>query len=185
MVLNIKMFKEDYKQNDFVHNISHSIDTISLLENHLKSFLHHSPTQISLVNVTLLLKERVAFIENIYPSITFDIKEAYMLEVQTHPELLTRILDNILTNAAKYNKPKGSINITITQKIVKIKDSGKGIKNTHKVFERYYKEQDRGLGLGLPIVKKLTEQLHINLSLDSKVDVGTTVTLDFSQLPRG
>jgi signal transduction histidine kinase len=185
MVLNIKMFKEDYKENDFVHNISHSIDTISLLQNNLKSFLHHSPTQIQDVDVTLLTKERVAFIANIYPNIRFNVKEESTLKVQTHHELLTRILDNILSNAAKYNKPKGSITITITQKSIEITDTGKGIKNTHKVFERYYKEQDRGLGLGLPIVKKLTEQLHIHLSLYSKVNIGTTVTLDFSQLPRG
>jgi two-component system OmpR family sensor kinase len=120
-----------------------------------------------------------------YPTITFKYVENTVLHCTTHTELLVRILDNILSNAAKYNKTKGLVSITISKNSLKIPDTGKGIKNTNKVFERYYKEQTRGLGLGLPIVKKLTKELHIDLRLDSTVGVGTCVTLDFSRLLRG
>jgi len=44
-----------------------------------------------------------------------------------------------------------------------------------------YREQERGLGLGLHIVQKLTEALNIELQITSKVKVGTTVVLRFQK----
>ena len=122
---------------------------------------------------------------NLYPHIDFSITDKAALVCSTHAQLLTRILDNLLSNAAKYNTPKAQVNITLTDKRIIIQDTGKGIKDTQKVFERYYTEQTRGLGLGLPIVKKLCKQLHIGLHLDSTPNVGTTVTLICAQIQRG
>jgi len=184
MILNIKMFKEDYKENYFVQNISHSIDNISLLQENLKSFLYHSPTQTSTINMDELIQNRVTFVQNIYPNIYFDICIEDTFTCRTYEELLIRVIDNLLTNAAKYNKPKGKVTLTLQRYKLTIEDTGKGIKNIDKVFERYYKEQDRGLGLGLPIVKKLTDTLDISLSMHSVLKVGTTVILDFSHLSR-
>ena len=185
MILNIEMFKEDYKNNRFVENISHSIDTISLLQNNLKSFLFHSPEQMEKVDVSTLMIQRVDFMRNLYPHIDFNITHKATLVCTTHAQLLTRILDNLLSNAAKYNISNGQVNITLSEKHITIQDTGKGIKDTQKVFERYYTEQSRGLGLGLPIVKKLCKQLQIGLQLDSTPNVGTTVTLTCAQIQRG
>ena len=185
MILNIEMFKEDYKNNHFVENISQSIDTISLLQNNLKSFLFHSPEQREEVDVSTLVTQRVDFMRNLYPHIHFHLTQEAILICTTHAQLLTRILDNLLSNAAKYNTPKGQVNITLAKENIIIEDTGKGIKDTKKVFERYYTEQTRGLGLGLSIVEKLCEQLHIGLHLDSTPNVGTTVTLICPQIQRG
>ncbi len=45
-----------------------------------------------------------------------------------------------------------------------ISNSSYGVKNPSKVFERFYKESDRGLGIGLHIVDKLCNTLDINRS---------------------
>ena len=96
---------------------------------------------------------------------------------------MIRILDNLLSNAAKYNKPGGSVTVTLTQSHLIVQDTGKGIENPQKVLQRYYKEQERGLGLGLHIVQKLCNELNINLEIQSTKGRGTIVILDFSAVP--
>ncbi len=122
--------------------------------------------------------------QNIYPKLTFTFKSDNALIKVTNDDLLTRILDNLLSNAAKYNSPKGEVTLTILGDTLSIKDTGKGIKDIDKVLQRYYKEQDRGLGLGLHIVQKLTNELNIKMTIDSQVDVGTEFILDFRALEK-
>lgn len=121
--------------------------------------------------------------QELYPRLTFIYDKKHDIIKNTHKELLTRILDNLLSNAAKYNKPHGEVRLTIDHETIIIEDTGKGIKQPKKALQRYYKEQTRGLGLGLHIVQKLTEQLHIMIEIDSVIDQGTRVSLDFSKLP--
>lgn len=63
------------------------------------------------------------------------------------------------------------------KKLLSIKDSGKGIANPSKIFNRFYKEQERGIGIGLHIVKKLCDELKIGIDVKSELGVGTTFTL--------
>jgi len=178
MVLNLEMLREEM-QNKAVERLSHSLDTILLLQNNLKSFLHHSQSQSSSIDIGKLLKARMEYIQNIYPNITFVYHAPSTLICQSNEELLIRILDNLLSNSAKYNKPKGSVSVTIKDHSIIIEDSGKGIKDTQKIFDRYYKEQGRGLGLGLHIVDKFTKELGIKVAIESQIDIGTKVTLEF------
>ena len=182
MILNIKMFKDEKGKDPYIQRVSHSVDTILFLQNNLKSFLHHSPSQNTKVDIASLAKKRIEMMQNIYPRLTFIFKKSNDLKKITNDELLTRILDNLLSNAAKYNKSRGEIELTIQNETLSIKDTGKGIKNVDKAFQRYYTEQDRGLGLGLHIVQKLSNELNIKIKVNSVVDVGTEFILDFSFL---
>ena len=179
MVLNIKMFKEERGKDPFVQRISHSIDTLLFLQNNLKHFLFHSLSQNEEVDVAALAKSRMEFIANAYPKVMFSFHKENDLIKLTNPDLLSRILDNLLSNAAKYNRPKGSVSVWVSQGSVRIEDTGKGIENVEKVMQRYYKEQERGLGLGLHIVQKLSAELNIEMKIESEKEVGTTITLDF------
>lgn len=181
MMLNIRMFKEEYQNNAYTEKISHSIDTILLLQNNLKSFLFHSPAQSETLDIAKLAKKRLNIMQNLYPKLTFIYEKNHKLVKKSNQELLMRIFDNLLSNAAKYNKTKGEVKLSVNQNTIVIQDTGKGIKNSKKVLQRYYKEQDRGLGLGLHIVQKFTQQLHIMMTIDSTVGSGTTITLDFSR----
>ncbi len=51
-----------------------------------------------------------------------------------------------------------------------------------RIFERFYKEQDRGIGIGLHIVKKLCEELKIKVKVESKIAQGSTFSLNLSAL---
>ena len=94
-------------------------------------------------------------------------------------DAFTRIVDNLLSNACRYNVAEGTVEIAFDASRVIIRDSGTGIADTQKAFERFYKESDRGLGLGLNIVKKLSEEMGLGIALSSQKGVGTTFTLTF------
>ncbi len=180
MRLNMQMLKEEHGNNIFVDKITHSIETIMMLQNNLKSFLHHSPSQTTSIDVAMLAKKRLNIMQNLYPNITFNYYKKANLITQTHQELLTRIIDNLLSNAAKYNKTNGTVTLTVQKTKLIIADTGDGIKDINKAFTRYYTEHERGVGLGLHIVEKLTQELAIMIEVESKKDEGTSITLDFS-----
>lgn len=102
---------------------------------------------------------------------------------------LHQLLNNIISNAIKYNKQSGSIVIDINnlnnQFIIQVKDEGVGIPiaSKQRVFERFYrvnKARDKetgGTGLGLAIVKHIVQYYKGNILLESELDVGTTITI--------
>jgi len=183
MALNMQMLEEEKGGSPFATRIKTSIDNIMLLQNNLKCFLQHSPLQNQSIDVAELVHARLGFIEPIYPKIIFHYEKKNRLICFANEEMLTRIFDNILSNAAKYNKPKGGeVYVCVEGSIVSIEDTGKGIHNISKAMQRYYKEQDRGLGLGLHIVNKLIDELNIEMKVSSEIGVGTKFVLDFKNI---
>ncbi len=63
--------------------------------------------------------------------------------------------------------------------IIQVIDSGSGIsaENLEKIFEPMFSTRTFGVGLGLPVVKKVMEQHHGQVEIDSQLGKGTTVTL--------
>jgi signal transduction histidine kinase len=96
------------------------------------------------------------------------------------------VVDNLISNAIKYNKPDGVVYIELKDSLLCIKDSGRGIdtKNLFDVFERYYQDDisNEGLGIGLSIVKEFCDENSIKISIDSRVDVGSSFCLDLSSI---
>ncbi|MFK5976083.1 MAG: HAMP domain-containing sensor histidine kinase [Sulfurovum sp.] len=182
MILNIKMFRDELGENEYITRLKKSIDTLLLLQNNLKSFLDNAPSQNENINITKLTYERVKYIENLYPRLTFVFEKQNDILKFTNKELLTRILDNILSNASKYNSPRGEVKVTIRDNLIVVKDTGKGIKDIDKAFQRYYKEQKRGIGLGLHIVLKFCNELNITIKIESQIDIGTEVRLNLEHL---
>ena len=182
MILNIKMFKEEKGEDPFIKRVSQGINSIMLLQNNLKCFLQHSPSQNTQVDIAKLVQNSLAHIQDTYPKLTFEyIKENNLIRL-CNEDILTRIFDNILSNASKYNKPRGNVTVTVTGTIIYIEDTGKGIQDISKVMQRYYKEQDRGIGLGLHIVQKLIDELNIEMEIKSEIGIGSTFILDFKHL---
>jgi len=184
MVLNIKMFKEEKGEDPFIKRVSQGINSIMLLQNNLKCFLQHSPSQNTPVDIANCAKESLENMRNGYPKLTFIYEKKNNLVRISNKDILTRIFDNILSNASKYNKPKGEVKVIVTGTTICIKDTGKGIRDVDKVMQRYYKEQDRGLGLGLHIVNKLIDELNIEMKIESEVGVGSNFILDFKHLSK-
>jgi two-component system OmpR family sensor kinase len=94
-----------------------------------------------------------------------------------------RLLNNLISNAIKYNKISGNIDISLKNNELKISDTGIGInKNKLKdIYKRYYRatNEQGGFGLGLNIVNHVCNENNISIKVDSKENKSTTFTLKF------
>lgn len=103
------------------------------------------------------------------------------------PELIRGIIYNLCDNAIKYNCPGGTVEVVIRDKSLIVKDTGIGIPEEHlnRIFERFYRvdkshsKEVGGTGLGLSIVKHAAMIHRAEISVDSVVGKGTTVTVTF------
>jgi len=179
--LNIAMLKRSCATNKQIPRIENAIATILALQTNLRSYLHSHSHQKEQFDLEDFLRERVALIQENYKDIHFEIAHTDAT-LMTNKDALTRIIDNLLSNAAKYNKKDGKVHIQFENNILTISDTGKGIRNPKRVFERFYKEQERGIGIGLHIVKKLCNELGIKISVKSVPKEGTSFSLDLSHL---
>jgi two-component system OmpR family sensor kinase len=93
----------------------------------------------------------------------------------------TRVIDNLISNAIKYNKRNGTVGITLREGMLLIWDTGIGIKeeNIPFVFDRYirFNETEGGFGVGLSIVKQILDEYHISIEVQSKEAEGTRMVL--------
>jgi len=127
-------------------------------------------------------------------ALTIDV--AAELRVQGDPDRLTQVVSNLLDNAIKYTPEGGRVRIVGRavpgQPLVElsVEDTGAGIpaEDLPRLAERFYRvdkarvRERGGTGLGLSIVKHIVQAHGGTLAFDSRVGVGTTVTV---RLPAG
>ncbi|WP_068776290.1 sensor histidine kinase KdpD [Paenibacillus sp. FJAT-26967] len=113
--------------------------------------------------------------------------------VAGNEEALTRILNNLLSNAVQYGSDGGVIGLKVRQDeeraYAEVWDRGKGITELHKdrVFERMYTLEDsrnvlyQGSGLGLTITKRLVQIMGGEITLYSKPYEKTVFTVRLSK----
>ena len=107
------------------------------------------------------------------------------------PDALDKILYNLLSNAAKYNRPMGYIQMSMVQHedkpdkvVITVKDNGMGIKKEKQatLFDRFYEGEHRkfntyGTGIGLSLTRDLVHLHHGEITFVSEEGVGTTFTI--------
>ncbi len=173
ILLNIKIIKQK-PSKEAIKRIEFSVKKIGSLYNNLESIIKETPLEISEFNIAIMIKEKIVFFKYLYPDISFT-SHIYIENIQSSHDAISRILDNLISNACKYNRENGKVSITVDEKHITIEDTGIGIKNPKKVFQRYYKENDRGIGLGLNIVKKLVDRLQYEIDIQSIENIGTKI----------
>jgi signal transduction histidine kinase len=100
---------------------------------------------------------------------------------------LTTILYNLLHNAIKFSEPKSQILVSWNGNKIQIIDHGLGIDDKHLpyIFERFYKTdpaRSSGInsnGLGLALVSDIIQSYSAKISVESKLNQGTTFTIIF------
>ena len=182
--LNISLLKKDLGENKKLNRVERGIENILLLQENLRDYLHSTTDKKITINLFKLIEERVNLIENNYPKLKYSIEIPNKIILKTEKKSFTRIIDNLLTNSSKYNKANGQIKITYdnSKNNLEISDTGKGIKNPERIFERFYKEHERGMGIGLNIVQKLCIQLEIGIKVDTILNQGTKITLNLKKI---
>lgn len=115
--------------------------------------------------------------------------DPYLPPIEADRDMLTQVLDNVLSNAIKYSHPEGKVSIRLSQegdqlKLV-IQDEGVGIpkqelKNIFKRFYRVDKARSRdqgGVGLGLAITREMILAHQGSIEIESDLGQGTMVII--------
>jgi two-component system sensor histidine kinase/response regulator len=109
--------------------------------------------------------------------------------VQGDKETLEQVFSNLITNAIKYNKPKGRVFVTIKENkdsiAAEVQDTGIGIAKEHLpfLFDQFYRvsrsedQKIKGTGLGLSIAKKIVEAHGGSIQVCSEPGKGSTFTV--------
>jgi len=158
------MLKERYNELEYMINMQSKKDV-------KESFL-----------VQELVRERVAFLQRIYPNVqmTFELDN---LEIYGDKKGLAKVIDNIVDNGVKYSQNSKIIEIKLQKRVLSIQDYGKGMDEVEllHIFDKYYQSDKnmQGFGIGLNMVKRYCDSNDIELSFSSKPDFGTRVKLNF------
>lgn len=182
--VNIDLLQMRIKEDKHLLRIKSALKNMSIIYEDLEYYMQRFSgiEKKKKINLSLFLDKRVEFfndlatakkinlVGNIHPDITLNFNEIE----------LYRIVDNNLSNAIKYSKEQSTITITLQEQEGKIllifQDQGIGIKDTTKIFDRYYRGDKitGGFGIGLSIVKNICVKNNIEISVESQVNKGST-----------
>lgn len=107
------------------------------------------------------------------------------------PRLLSGIVYNLVENAIKYNKPEGTVTVSVVPEgesvVLRVADTGVGIppEDRDRIFERFYRvdksrsKEVGGTGLGLSIVKHAAAIHRAGIRVESTPGVGSVFTVTF------
>ncbi|MFX4211216.1 sensor histidine kinase [Aliarcobacter butzleri] len=136
------------------------------------------------LELSKIIKEQIDSFEPIFSRKKLKIKiELEDTLYKMNKDDFIRLFNNLFSNAIKYNKINGDIEVILKDKKLSIKDSGIGIdKNKIKdIFKRYYRatNQSGGFGLGLNIVNIICQTYKIKIEVESIENQGTTFIIYF------
>lgn len=112
------------------------------------------------------------------------------------PEDLHQAIQNLLSNAVRYNQPGGRVDVTLRRDrgdhVLEVRDTGIGIpqRDLQRVFERFYRvdvarsRERGGTGLGLSLVRHAVERHGGRVSVESLLGTGSTFTVHLPIEPR-
>ncbi|OIQ16974.1 ATP-binding protein [Lacinutrix sp. MedPE-SW] len=141
----------------------------------------HDLIEDAISHVELIVEDRGGHIET-----SLKASKSTVLANETH---FTNVLVNILDNAIKYSPEAPIIKVDTLNVgnniIVNIKDHGSGMSKAvaKRVFEKFYREHTgnvhnvKGHGLGLAYVKRIVDDHHGHISVESEKDKGSTFTI--------
>jgi signal transduction histidine kinase len=149
------------------------------------------PTPIDLEQLVRNTHEDLKFYEGITVSLEIITRQTSVF--YSDERRLNSIIHNIMSNSVKYSDQSKehcmlTVAIEVTRETCKLvfTDNGKGISpdNQHRVFDMFYRgtTERSGSGLGLYIVKEMTERIGGSIELQSELGRGTSLTLTLPNL---
>lgn len=187
ILANIEMMDMDVmaeKNKKRLARINIAAKTVSTLYQDLTylTLEHERRNEDELVEIKPLLEDRVeyfnAWIQSKKLECLMDMEDVTII---IDKRKLTRVIDNLISNAIKYNQRGGTIGIELREGMLMIWDTGIGIEKEKipLMFDRYmrFDESEGGFGIGLSIVKKILDEYHILIEVESEVKKGTRMIL--------
>jgi signal transduction histidine kinase len=115
--------------------------------------------------------------------VRLELRELASLRLRAPARAFSVMVGNLLRNACRYTET-GAVTVTVRADAVVIEDSGVGMSTEElaRAFDPFYRGGDQrrdGQGIGLSIVRRLSERYGWPVKLESKAGAGTTATISF------
>ncbi|MDE6129190.1 MAG: HAMP domain-containing histidine kinase [Lachnospiraceae bacterium] len=191
-VLRIKPDISDEERRDYADIIFTEAERLKLLSSRLMELITISETKLQMVPVDIarLLAREAEMYRPVSGKagvlLTLDLEPAFILAEET---LLATLFVNLIDNARKASAPGKTIHISSRREdaraLIQVADQGIGIPEEQIAYvtEAFYmvdKARTRkagGAGIGLALCKAIAAAHHGELTIESKVNAGTTVTV--------
>jgi two-component system OmpR family sensor kinase len=148
---------------------------------------HQYHRHITMLNMSRLVEERVVYFAAMAEvkllEVVIDIKTDVILQMDKNDAI--RLIDNLISNAIKYNKPGGVLSIKLTRHLFAVKDTGIGIKkeDMSMIIQRFKRanNSEGGFGIGLDIVNQVVNSYDFKLQINSRENEGTEVIIKWEK----
>lgn len=148
---------------------------------------HNYHRRLEWINISTFTQERMVYFstmaENKKIKIEINIEKDIYLKIDKND--ITRLIDNLISNAIKYNKFKGVLKVSLTEDRLTVKDTGVGIaKKDLKCISQRFKRANKsegGFGIGLDIVAQVVASYGFVLDIQSHTHQGTEVNVKWSK----
>ena len=189
ILANIEMMDTDImveKNKKKLTRINIAAKTVSILYKDLTylTLEQEKENNDEMIDIKKILLDRVEYFEILakskHLSFELDLDNSSMV---MDKRKFSRMLDNLISNAIKYNIRGGKIIIVLKNNQLTVQDTGIGI-SEEKIpfmFDRYmrFNQSEGGFGIGLSIVKKIVDEYHIKIDVYSKIKIGTRMVLSW------
>ncbi len=198
-----KKYSTDERVNDYLEKIDISGNQLLRLINQVLEMARIESGKIELNEQPLSLSEKRKVLSTIYreiassKDITFEVVPGTITHnnVVIDVDRMDQITNNIISNAIKYTLPGGKVTYTTNELPydkegyalyeIAIEDNGMGMSKEYldHVFDEFSRENSstiskiQGTGLGMSIVKKVSDLMGGSVKIESEKNVGTTVTI--------
>jgi signal transduction histidine kinase len=165
------------------------LDRIARLVRQLRIFSHPGRQDLGPVDVDAVVRSVVALVEREFSGrVSVTVVSAHDCTARANDDQLRQVLLNLLLNAAQsFNQPAVDARIEVfverrgEEIAIRVIDNGSGIapENLRRVFDPFFttKAVGRGTGLGLAISRDLVKKMDGNITLESQLGRGTSVTI--------
>lgn len=191
----IKTFTEYLPQkvhdSEFIQKFSmivnNEVQKIDNLVHQLLDFSKPSSLQLQKTNIHNLIDETLELLSSQLIKNNIKVKKEYCdfsLKISVDPQQIKQLFLNLFLNAIEAMPNGGTLFIRTNQQAnyltISIKDTGCGIpeKDIPHIFEPFYSLKEKGNGLGLSIVYNIIRQHKGDVRVNSKLKIGTLITLD-------
>ena len=186
ILMSVSLLKKMAVDPKVVRRIELSAKRVSDIYNDLTYlfFSDLNKKQITPVAWDTLIAQRIEYYRDFagMKQITF-VRELEDFAYPMDGESAVRLIDNLISNAIKYNRIGGTITVSLNGGRLTVRDNGIGMDEAaqKEVFKRYKRVNDveGGFGVGLDIVASICREYGIDIAMESEKDIGTVITLTF------
>lgn len=173
-------------RDKFFKIVQSEIDRINTIVKELLEFAKPAPLQLQPVHLSQLLDETLTLLSNKLLKQGIELHKRFHengLMIQVDPKQLKQVILNLFLNSLEAMEGGGRIEVETLVRddylVLKVTDSGCGIadEHQHKLFDPFFTTKERGMGLGLAVVKGIIDRHGGSIYIRSRSGQGTTVEI--------